>query len=153
MSEDILNRDFRIKELSNKRESFSNDVSKIKRYKYNLKEILKDWRKIRNRADFGLEDKICSLLQMYYIKREAWFGGAKLNGVNCRRLMDKNEEIISNKRDIFIEMNKGTVSEENIHIYCDKHKQFCTEMDNAYRCIKTFKIIDDLISKKKKSYL
>ena len=30
MSEDILNRDFRIEELSNKREIFSNDVSKIK---------------------------------------------------------------------------------------------------------------------------
>ena len=30
ISEDILNRDFRIEELSNKREIFSNDVSKIK---------------------------------------------------------------------------------------------------------------------------
>ena len=88
MSEDILNRDFRIEALSNKREIFSNDVSKIKRYKYNFKKILKDWIKIRNRAEFGLEDKICSLLQIYHIKREAWFGGAKLNGVNCRRLMN-----------------------------------------------------------------
>ena len=47
---------------------------------------------------------------MYHIKREAWFSGAKLNGVNCRRLMDKNEEIINSIRDIFIEMNKGIVS-------------------------------------------
>ena len=47
---------------------------------------------------------------MYHIKREAWFSGAKLNGVNCRRLMDKNEEIKNNIRDIFIEMNKGIVS-------------------------------------------
>jgi len=30
MSEDILNRCFRIEELDNKREIFSNDVSKIK---------------------------------------------------------------------------------------------------------------------------
>ena len=30
MSEDILNLDFRIEELSNKKEIFSNDVSKIK---------------------------------------------------------------------------------------------------------------------------
>ena len=37
MSEDILNRDFRIEKLSNKIEIFSNDVSKIKRCKYNLK--------------------------------------------------------------------------------------------------------------------
>ena len=76
--------------LSNKREIFINNVSKIKRYKYNLKEMLKNGRKIRNIAEFCLEDKLCSLLQMYHIKREAWFGGAKLNGVNCRRLMDKN---------------------------------------------------------------
>ena len=71
ISEDILNRDFRIEELSNKREIFSNNVSKIKRYKFKLKENLKDWRKIRNRAEFGLEDEICSLLQIYHIKREA----------------------------------------------------------------------------------
>ena len=47
---------------------------------------------------------------MYHIKQEAWFGGAKLDGVNCRRLMDKNEYIINSIRDIFIEMNKGTIS-------------------------------------------
>ena len=46
-------------------------------------------------------------------------------------------------------MNKGTESEENIHIYCDKHKQFFTVMDNAYHCIRTLKITDDLISKTK----
>ena len=32
-------------------------------------------------------------------------------------------------------MNKCTVSEENIHIYCDKHNKNMTEMDNAYRCM------------------
>ena len=48
MSEDILNRDFRIEELSNKREIFSNDVSKIKRYKFKLKAILKEGRRKRN---------------------------------------------------------------------------------------------------------
>ena len=44
---------------------------------------------------------------MYYIKREAWFSSAKLNAINCRRLMDQNEVIINNIRNIFIEMNKG----------------------------------------------
>ena len=44
---------------------------------------------------------------MYYIKREAWFSSAKLNGINCRRLMDQNEVIINNIRNIFIEMNIG----------------------------------------------
>ena len=71
ISDDIINRDFRIEELSNKSEIFSNDVSKIKRYKYKLKEILKEGRRQRNRAEFGLEEKICSLLQMNHIKREA----------------------------------------------------------------------------------
>ena len=114
ISDDIANRDFSIEELSDKRERFSNDVSKIKSYRFNLKEIVKDGRRQRNRAEFGLEEKICSLLQIYHIKREAWFGGTKLNGVNCRRLMDKNKDIINSIKDIFIELNKCTVSEDNI---------------------------------------
>ena len=60
------------------------------------------------------------MLQSFHIKREAWFGCVKLNGVNCRRLIDQNEVIINNIRDIFIEMNKGTVSEKSINIYCGK---------------------------------
>ena len=36
ISEDVFNRDFRIEELSNKREIFSNDLSNIKRYKFKL---------------------------------------------------------------------------------------------------------------------
>ena len=87
MLDESLNRDFRIDESNKKREVFSNDVSKIKRYKFKLKEILKDGRRLRNRAEFGSEDKVCALLQTYHIKLEAWFGGAKLNGVNCKRLM------------------------------------------------------------------
>ena len=62
ISYDIVNRDFRIEELSNKREILSNDASKIKRYKFKLKEILKEGRRKRNRAQLGLEEKICSLL-------------------------------------------------------------------------------------------
>ena len=60
---------------------------------------------------------------MYHIKRESWFGGTKLNGVNCRRLMDQYKVIINIIRDSFIDMNKGTVAEDNISIYCDKHKR------------------------------
>ena len=30
-------------------------------------------------------------------------------------------------------MNKSTVSDDNINMYCDKHKQIFTEMNNAYR--------------------
>ena len=54
-----------------KREISSDDVSKIKRYKHKLKEIISDGRKLRNKTEFGLEDNICPLLQMYHIKREA----------------------------------------------------------------------------------
>ena len=46
-------------------------------------------------------------------------------------------------------MNKGKVSDDNINMYCDKHKQIFTEMDNAYRCMRTLKSIDKLISKTK----
>ena len=74
---------------------------------------------------------------MHNIKREALFGIAKLNGVNYRKVMDKNEEIINNIRDIFIEMNRGTVSDENVNIYCDKYNQIFTKMDNTYRCMRT----------------
>ena len=38
--------------------------------------------------------------------------------------MDKNEEIINSTRYIIIEMNKSIVSDDNINMYYDKHKQF-----------------------------
>ena len=117
-----------------------------------MKEILKEGKKDRNRVEFGLEDRVWSLLQMYYIKREAWFSGAKLNGVNCRRLMDQNEEIINRIGDIFIKTNKGTVSEDNIKMYCDKHQYFFIESSHAYRCKRTLKITDELISNTKHVY-
>ena len=63
---------------------------------------MNDWRRIRNRVEFGLEEKVYSLLQMYYIKREAWFDGAKFARVNCRRLMNNNEEIKKIKLKIFL---------------------------------------------------
>lgn len=42
ISEYIIDRDFRINELSNKREIFSNDISNRKRYKHKLKDTLND---------------------------------------------------------------------------------------------------------------
>ena len=92
-----------------------------------MKEILKEGSKDRNIAEFGLEDRIVVLFQVYHIKREAWFGGSKLNGVNWRRLMDQNEEIINRIRDIFIEMNKGAVSEDKIDMYFGKRQQFLSK--------------------------
>ena len=42
------------------------------------------------------------MLHMYHIKRETWFVGAKLNGINYRKLMNKNEEINNKIRDLFL---------------------------------------------------
>ena len=83
---------------------------------------------------------------MYHIKREAWFGGDKLNEVNYRRFMYQYKVIINNIRDIFIEINKGTVVEEHINLYCDKHKQILNEMHRAYCCMRSLNITDGLIS-------
>ena len=54
--------------------------------------------------------------------------------------MKKNEEIINSIRDILIEMNKGTVSNDNIIMYYDQHNQMFTEMDNTYHCMITLLI-------------
>ena len=89
MTDEILNRDYRIDELNKKKKGFNNDVSKVKRYKFKLKEILKDGGRANNRAEFSIEDKLCSLFQTYHSTRGSWIGGAKLNGGNYRRLMKK----------------------------------------------------------------
>ena len=52
MAYEFLNRDYWIDELNKKREVFSNDVSKIKRYNFKLIEILMDGRRFRNRVEF-----------------------------------------------------------------------------------------------------
>ena len=57
--------------------------------------------------------------------------------------MEKNEEIINSIIEVFIEMNKGTVSENTIDIYCKYYKQILTEMDNAYRCMRTLIVTDE----------
>ena len=46
-------------------------------------------------------------------------------------------------------MNKGAALEDNINMYCKEHKQVLIEMDNAYRCMRTLTITDDLITKTK----
>ena len=73
---------------------------------------------------------------MQHIKREVWFGEAKVNRVNYRRLIDQNKVIKNIIKDVFIKMNKGTLSEENINMYCDNHKQILNEIDHAYRCMR-----------------
>ena len=45
ISDDIINRDFRIEELNNKREILSNDVNKLKRKIFQLNEFINDDKK------------------------------------------------------------------------------------------------------------
>ena len=47
-------------------------------------------------------------------------------------------------------MNKGKVSDDNINMYCDKYKHIFTKTNHAYRCMRTLKSTDELISKTKK---
>ena len=79
MTEKIFDRDITIDEVNKKREVFSNRVTNIKKYKNKLKQIIKDSKEARNRAEYGSENIICALLKLFYIKREAWFSGAALN--------------------------------------------------------------------------
>ena len=60
--------------------------------------------------------------------------------------MDQNEEIINRIRDIFIEMNKGAVSEDKIDMYFGKRQQFfLIELDHTYCCMIILKNTDELI--------
>ena len=46
----------------------------------------------------------------------------KLNEVNCRRLTKHYIDVIDGIRDMFIEMNKGIVSDEDIRLVTRKSK-------------------------------
>ena len=46
-------------------------------------------------------------------------------------------------------MNKSTVSDDNINMYCDKRKLIFTEINNVYRCMRILNITEELISKTK----
>ena len=82
-----------------------------------------------------------------------WVGGTKLNGVNCRRLMDQHEIIINNIWDTFIYTNKGIVVKDNINMFCDKHKQRLNERDNTYWCIRSLDIILTTLYPKKQGHV
>ena len=82
---------------------------------------------------------------MCHIKREAWFGGTKLNGVNYSRLIDEYEAIIKNIREIFIDTNKGIVIEDSINNVCDKYREILKEINQAYRCMRSLDITNEFI--------
>ena len=66
--------------------------------------------------------------------------------------MDQHDVRIHNIQDLFIKMNKGTVTKESIKMICDKHKQILKEIDYAYHYMKSLNITDALIKKKDDVY-
>ena len=61
--------------------------------------------------------------------------------------MKNNIEIIDGIEDIFIEKNKGIVSDEEIYLVTNQYKTLLNEMDEAYRCIRSLIVDDNLIEK------
>ena len=70
-----------------------------------------------------------------------------MNGVNCRILIKHLVDIIDGIRDMFIEMSKGIVSNEDICLITNKYQILLKEMNTAYRCIRSLNVNDDVIYK------
>ena len=60
--------------------------------------------------------------------------------------MKHHIDIIDGIKDIFIEMVECTVSNEAIYLITNKYKTLLNKMDEAYCCIKTSIIDDNLIA-------
>ena len=75
-----------------------------------------------------------------------------MNGVNCRILIKHLVDIIDGIRDMFIEMSKGIVSNEDIRLITNKYQILLKEMNTAYRCIRSLNVNDDVIYKIKFIY-
>ena len=56
-------------------------------------------------------------------------------------------DIINGIKDIFIEMNKDIVPDEEICLVTNKYETLLNEMDEAYRCIRSLIVDDNLIEK------
>ena len=61
--------------------------------------------------------------------------------------MKHHVDIINDINEIFIERNKGEVSDEEIRKVTNKYKYLLMEMGDMYRCLKTVSINDILINK------
>ena len=75
-----------------------------------------------------------------------YFGG-KLNGFDCRRLLKHHIDIVNGIKHIFVKMNKGIVSDEEICLLTNKHKNVLNKMDEPYHCIRSLIVDDNLIEK------
>ena len=134
-------------DLIKKRNMYFIDVIKFRKHKNHLNIILKQCRCNRNKVDRGLKDNINILLHKFDIKCEV-FGG-KLNGVKCRRLIKNHVDIIGEMRDIFVDMNKGIVSNECICLITNKYKTLLKYKINGetYRCIRPLFVNDNVVFK------
>ena len=56
-------------------------------------------------------------------------------------------EIINGIKEIFIEMNKGLVTNKKISLVTNEYKSLLYEMDEVYRCIRTLNVDDNLLEK------
>ena len=61
--------------------------------------------------------------------------------------MKHNIEIIDGIEDIFIEKNIGIVSDEKIYFVTNQYRTLLNEIDEAYRCISSLIVDDNLIEK------
>ena len=59
--------------------------------------------------------------------------------------MGEHEVIVNDIHDIFININKGTITEDSINNVCDTHKQILDEMDQAYRCMRSLYVTNNFI--------
>ena len=58
--------------------------------------------------------------------------------------MKYHVDIIDSIRDVFIEMSKCIVSDEYTSLTTNKHKTFLKEIDEAYRCVRSLNVNDDV---------
>ena len=72
-----------------------------------------------------------------------------MNGVNCRRLTEHHIDDIDGIKDIFIEMSKGIIFNEDTSLVTNKYKILLKEMDEAYYCIRSLNVNDNVINKSK----
>ena len=71
----------------------------------------------------------------------------KLNGVNYRRLMKHHIDIINGINETLIKISKGMVLDIEFCTVTNTYKTLLNETDEAYRCIRTLIIDDNLIDK------
>ena len=63
--------------------------------------------------------------------------------------MEHHIDDIDGIKDIFIEMSKGIIFNEDTSLVTNKYKILLKEMDEAYYCIRSLNVNDNVINKSK----